>query len=382
MKLLILARGIPSKNDPQEGCFEWDQAKALAAKGHEVIVMAVDGRIRKFWRPLGITKTEKDGVIGYKLFYFPTAIIRRLINRKWGYAIEAWFAKKLFKRITRYHGKVDLLHSHYLSCSYLATRIKSEFSVPTVGTEHWSEVNKENINSEVRFLGTHTYKYLDQLIAVSKDLGASIRSHFGVESTVIHNLIDITNLTIPPGGADPHKPYTIIAVGSLIPRKGFDVLISAFSKSILKDKNVILRIIGGGTELDNLNCLIVSKGLSEKICLCGQMSKSEVFRELQNSDLYVLSSRLENFSVAIIEATANGLPAVATLCGGVEEYPVKEVIKIPVDEVDAMVEALEQSYERRFEIKREEIQNQTLKYFSPEAITTQLEEVYNKILKK
>ena len=47
MTILILARGIPSENDPQEGCFEWDQAKALKSIGINPIVMALDARRRK-----------------------------------------------------------------------------------------------------------------------------------------------------------------------------------------------------------------------------------------------------------------------------------------------------------------------------------------------
>ncbi len=110
------------------------------------------------------------------------------------------------------------------------------------------------------------------------------------------------------------------------------------------------------------------------------MKKTDIFNELHTADLYVLSSRRENFSVAIIEATANGLPTIATLCGGTDEYPVSECTKIPVDDVQALKEALEYKYDTRESVDRKKIQEETLHYFSPSAIVSQLEDVYNSVL--
>lgn len=379
MKILIIARGIPSVKDPQEGCFEWDQAKALAARGHEVFIMAVDGRVRKFWRHIGIKCISKDNIIAYKLFYFPTAIIRRLISLKLGYSVEAFLARRLYRHIINKHGTFDIVHSHYLNCSYFGTTIKKSFGCNLVGTEHWSEVNKRILSYEIEYLGRKTYLNLDKLISVSKDLGKSIYKHFGKKSTVIHNLIDVTNL-LPALKKTDNKDFTIICVGSLIFRKGFDIMIKSFAKSSLINKNVVVKIFGGGKEFGNLNSLINKFNLENKIILCGQKRKSEIYKELHKSDLFVLSSRLENFSVAIIEATANGVPAIGTLCGGIEEYPIKDVVKIPIDDIDAMSSALEYCYSRKDTVDRESIQKETLHYFSPDAIASQLETVYMDLL--
>lgn len=379
MKILIIARGIPHSHDPQEGCFEWDQAKALARRGHEVVVMAVDSRVRKYWRTPGITSVSRDGVWGYKIFYFPTSIIRRLISVKLGYRIEAWLAKKLYKNlIERYH-EFDIVHSHFLNCTYYGAEIKSDVSCRLIATEHWSKVKMYPRSKEIQFLGNASYHKVDTLISVSKQLGDTILEHFNKESLVIHNLINVANLT-PALASTGNQAYTIVAVGSLIKIKGFDILLKAFAQSDLRDKKVIIKFFGKGEELNRLKHIAVENNIAEKIIFCGQKSKQEVYEELHKADLYVLSSRCENFSVALIEATANGLPAVATLCGGVEEYPIRNVVKVPVEDIDAMAKALEDSYTQRDRIDRKAIQEETLAYFAPDVIAEQLECVYNRVI--
>lgn len=379
MKILILARGIPNSKDPQEGCFEMDQAVALSKLGHEVVIMSVDGRFRKYWRKIGVSKVCREKVVAYKLFVFPTSVIKRLISYKLGYRINSFLAKKMYKYIISKHGTFDIVHAHFLPIIYLGVQIKKDFpSIKLIGTEHWSKVGQKTLSEEVKYLGDASYKFLDKLIVVSSELGANINKNFSVNSEVVHNLIDVSSLKKIPN-SHLHDNYTIVGVGSLIHRKGFDILIKAFAKTNLSDKGVTLKIIGDGKEKNNLIELVRYYNLENNVILMGQLTKDRVYEELIKSDLYVLSSRLENFSVAIIEAAAGGLPAIATLCGGVAEFPLKTVIKIPVDNVDSMADAILKAYNDRNNIDRFSIQEECLSYFSPEAIGHQLELIYSKL---
>lgn len=380
MKILILARGVPHRRDPQEGCFEMDQAIALSNLGHEVVIMSVDGRFRKYWRKLGIKKTSNKGVNAYKLFVFPTSVIKRLISYKLGYKINAFLAKRLYKYVVSQHGNFDIIHAHFLPCIYSASSIKKvNPDIKIVGTEHWSKVGQKVLSTEVKYLGNASYTFLDKLIAVSRELGDNIRSNFGVESDVVYNLIDTTFLDKVKAKRSS-TAYTIVALGSLIKRKGFDVLIKAFAKSGLAEKGVILKIIGEGRERASLTELVNKHGLRDSVVMTGQLDKERVYSELKSSDLYVLSSRLENFSVAIIEATACGLPAIATLCGGVAEFPLKDVIKIQPDNVDEMASAILKAYSEKDSVDNDRIKRECLSYFSPLAIGKQLENIYKSIL--
>ena len=80
MFIALISRGVPSKRDPQWGCFEKDQAEALAATGHKVVVISVDTRFRFYWRKLGISHYYTNGIHYYDCFIVPGVIIRKFFG--------------------------------------------------------------------------------------------------------------------------------------------------------------------------------------------------------------------------------------------------------------------------------------------------------------
>ena len=70
MFILLISRGVPTKRDPQWGCFERDQANALRALGHKVVVVSVDTRFRLFYRKFGIKRTNLDGIDYFDCFIY------------------------------------------------------------------------------------------------------------------------------------------------------------------------------------------------------------------------------------------------------------------------------------------------------------------------
>lgn len=379
MKILILSRGVPHDRDPQEGCFEMDQAVALSDLGHEVVIMSVCGRVRRYWQKIGIQKTRTDGVTAYKLFVFPTSVIKHLGFYKLAYRINAFLALRLYRHVVARHGQFDVVHAHFLPCIFYGARIKEAFpDIKLVGTEHWSEVAKKPLSPQVEYLGNASYRCVNRLITVSKELGETVKTHFGVDFTVVYNLVH-KSFVYDCAATNTPRPYTIIAVGSLVKLKGFDILIKAFAKAGLAAKGAILKIIGEGKERRGLSKSIKLRGLENHVILTGQLSKSNVRIALCSADLFVLSSRQENFSVALIEATACGLPAVATLCGGVREFPVNGVIKIPTEDESAMAEALSNAYSNHDNVDRNKIRKECLSHFSGDAIGHQLERIYKTV---
>lgn len=382
MRILILARGVPNEHDPQEGCFEFDQAKALKSAGHEVVIMAVDSRVRKFRRKFGVEKKIIDGIPTYKLFLFPTSIVRRLISFRLGVNLEASEAIWLYKYVVGKEGDFDILHGHFLTSIYYAARIKSKYGIKIIGTEHWSKVNTSRPSSDIIYMGNRAYPQLEKLISVSDSLRMRIKENFNVDSKVIHNLIDTSNLRpLTETCKNEGKNFKIVLVGSLIRRKGFDFFINAFAKSSLAKKNdTEVVIIGGGGEYNRLKEQIISLDLSGKISLIGQKPKNKIFDELHSASLFVLPSRNENFSVSVLEALANGLPVIATICGGIREcIDSKNGMLVEVDNEQEMVDALESMYENHDSFDRSKIRESALSQYSPESIAKMLNEVYSEV---
>jgi len=107
--------------------------------------------------------------------------------------------------------------------------------------------------------------------------------------------------------------FYLIAIGRLIPRKGFKFLIKAMANL---PTEIHLNIIGNGPLKEKLSELIKKLKLEKRIKLLGWLSEEKKFQYLASSDLYVLSSLHEGFGVVLQEAMQVGLPIVATNYGG------------------------------------------------------------------
>lgn len=132
----------------------------------------------------------------------------------------------------------------------------------------------------------------------------------------------------------------VIAVGNLIPLKGFERLIFIW-KSLQKDcPNWTLQIFGDGPERNHLQHMIDSYGLTDVVKLMGKTD--DIQSKYLESSIMVSASCRESFSMVILEAQSVGLPCVAFDC----PYGPREIIQdkesgylIPMDD-DLMFEKI------------------------------------------
>lgn len=110
----------------------------------------------------------------------------------------------------------------------------------------------------------------------------------------------------------PAGARVIVAMGRLDPRKGFDLLIDAFCKLSLQHPAWHLVILGEGTVRRELEVQIARLGLAARVHLPGLVRAARSY--LDESDLFVLSSRSEGFPNVLLEAMACGLPVVSFDC--------------------------------------------------------------------
>ena len=113
----------------------------------------------------------------------------------------------------------------------------------------------------------------------------------------------------------PAGKTIVLYVGRLEPVKGLDILLRAWA--LLPEHvrvNALLLIVGGGPEHEKLLGLADSLGVHESVLLTG--SKQDVRDYYWAADIFVLPSRAEGLSNAMIEAMACGLPVVASNVGG------------------------------------------------------------------
>jgi glycosyltransferase involved in cell wall biosynthesis len=143
------------------------------------------------------------------------------------------------------------------------------------------------------------------------------------------------------GGGE--KTVSIIAVGSIVPRKGYDVLVEALSG--LADLDWRLRIVGA---LDRapptvaaLEARIAASGLAGRIELVGAADDVQLAKLYDASDLFVSASRYEGYGMVLAEAMVRGLPLVSTTGGAAAEtVPDDAAIKVPPDDAGALADGL------------------------------------------
>lgn len=382
MKIFFISRGWPSEREPQWGCFERDQALALKKLGHEIVVLSVDVRFRWYSRKYGITKNFQDGITRYNFFagsIWGRVLISTSISLH--VKIRRLFFLYLFKNVIKEEGVPDLLYSHYLQNTSMALAAKQKYGIPVIGIEHWSELGYENIKDGIKKWAQNTYKDLDQLLTVSSALQENILKNFGVNSVVVNNMVGNEFFYKPI--EQKEKKVRFVTTGNLLPVKGFDNLIEAFSRLGLPTDIWELSIIGGGKEHNNLQALINRFHLEQNIHLCGRKNREGVIEKLQNSDVYIMSSRSETFGVAAVEALACGLPVIATDCGGARDFITKDNGLIcPVNNVNKLVDAILYMYKYRYDFKRAQIAEDCRKRFSSEAIGKQLEGIFEDVIRK
>ncbi len=106
----------------------------------------------------------------------------------------------------------------------------------------------------------------------------------------------------------------VLAVGRLVPQKGFDLLIEAFARVHARHPAWKLRIVGEGESRRALEELVRRIGVDGKVEMPGLIE--DIHPEYRGAGIFVLSSRYEGFPNAMAEAMAAGLPVVAFDCPG------------------------------------------------------------------
>ena len=115
-------------------------------------------------------------------------------------------------------------------------------------------------------------------------------------------------------------PPHLLAVGSIVARKGYDVLVRALTP--LADKAWTLSIVGAARDAAVLSALveqIAEAGLQSRVRLLGARTEAELDEIYATADIFVMPSLFEGYGMVLGEAMARGLPIVCTTGGAAAE---------------------------------------------------------------
>ena len=256
MRIFVISNGYPTKQSPQRGCFERDQAEALAALKHEVVMLSYDGRFRWFWRKLGVTTIRQNNIVSIDIFLLPNAVVK-FFGIKAYQRFKHWQMDYVYKRAVKQFGRPDILYSHFLPNTSNAVFLKEKYGLPLVAMEHWSELAKETIRPFYFQMGKEAYPKVDKLLCVSPALSQRLNETFGVQSEIVPNIVEREFVYNPD--ISRYSIFTIVSVGSLIRRKRLDIAIEAFNTVRKKHVKTFKRKFKDSDSVKASNCWAESR---------------------------------------------------------------------------------------------------------------------------
>lgn len=168
--------------------------------------------------------------------------------------------------------------------------------------------------------------------ALSNTLLKDIKRYYSPRvDPVVVQLAFVRPPSVPPAplikNAGDH--IKIIALGVMLKRKNFDMLIEAFS--LIPQKNATLCIVGDGPLRNDLADLVQRLGVADRVSMPGAVSDEEKYRLLFEAHILCMLAAHDGTSLVCQEAMYCGLPIIAANTGGQTDFLIHEQNSLLVD---------------------------------------------------
>jgi glycosyltransferase involved in cell wall biosynthesis len=292
MKLMLLgAGGVIHTQRWANGLVDVG-VEVLCLSQHEFLPSGWDARVQR-------ERLPRSGIAGY------------FLN---GDAVARWFAQS----------SCDLLNAHYATgYGVLAMRSgvrprlvsvwgSDVYDFPAISMLHRALVRRVLHSADGVASTSHAMARQVVRVMAGRPLKREVAiTPFGVDTE-----------RFGPGPAAAPHPLVIGTVKTLAPKYGIDTLIRAFAMLAPGGSGPVrLCIAGDGPQRAELELLAQTLGVRDRVHFVGLLAHAAVPAQLQGFDIFVAASRLdsESFGVAVVEASACGLPVVVTRVGGLPE---------------------------------------------------------------
>jgi glycosyltransferase involved in cell wall biosynthesis len=231
-----------------------------------------------------------------------------------------WRAGRLARECER--RGIAHLHAHFLSSNTRVARMAAELAGLTYSlTAHAKDIYAAGLSeSKIR----RRIDAASFAVTVSEHNRAHLgQAAGGARIVVIRNGVEVRR--IPFRDSPPARPEVVLAVGRLVPKKGFDVLIEAVDYLARQSRPIEAWIVGQGPEEGALRQLIAARQLAAQVRLLGPRSPADVLALMAKAGLLAAPCVIapdgdrDGLPTVIPEAMATGLPVVATRTVGIPE---------------------------------------------------------------
>lgn len=347
MNICIISSAFPSNRNQIINIFVYKQAKGLVEQRHNIFVVA------------GYTESRGEGFL--VVYARPGPIKSALLALKAMFKIPKesfWLLKNIGLKGTvgrlslvqitcnlLKREKIDVIDGHWgdygAVIAYLVSKICGRKYIATC---HGSDVAcGENGVPDVLPKGRKeivsvALENAECVVVDSQSIASDVIKYCYKNPIIIHHGVDLS--LFKPGDKKIFERKTVISVGSLTKRKGYEYLLKAVTKVLEKNRDVDFLIVGNGPEEVNLKTLAAELNISDNVIFKDFVSDEELPRYYSSSEFFALATLHEGFGLVFAEAMACGVPIVSTNVAAVPEVVGGGGILVEPKNPDQLAEAM------------------------------------------
>lgn len=245
-------------------------------------------------------------------------------------------------------GGVTHLHAHFAGwATRVAAAAGSEAGLPYSVTAHATDIYGAGVDRAalgVLLAGA-------AFVVTVTDANAAWLSQVpgAREARVVRIYNGIDSTAVEPGPPAARRTRQVLAVGRLVPKKGFDDLVRVTAELAHRGTEVDVRVVGDGPEGTALRGLAAELGVGDLVRFTGPADSTEVARAMRAAAVLVVPSVVtadgdqDALPTVVLEAMAAGLPVVATDINGLPEMVVDGVsgLVVPSRDTGSLAVAVE-----------------------------------------
>jgi len=248
----------------------------------------------------------------------------------------------------RYAKRADLIHANWALCGAIAVAVGRLIGVPVVTTLRGDDVTRASRSVLERLILSIAVRGSRRIVCVSAAMTEQVKMRyekFAAKVCTCLNGVDDVFFHVSRK-ENSSGNIRVLSIGSLIPRKGYDILIDAIALMRHRDR-ICVKIAGDGPYRSALLERAVQRQVVDRVDLVGEVPPAYVPELMSNADVFVLASRSEGRPNVVIEALASGLPVISSRLPGVNGLVVEDLNGWLVDIGDSaeLAAALDQSVE-------------------------------------
>ena len=354
MRILTFTSLFPNSVQPWHGSFVYQRVAHLARRpGNSITVVAPVPYAPSWistqrWREASrISVCEKFGELNvYHPRYFLLPKISMPLHGLSMFAGSLGTVRQLHEKM-----KFDCIDAHYIyPDGFAAVRLGRSLGIPVIVSARGTDISLFPSFRLIRPMIQWTLRNAAGVVGVCEALRQSMLGlGASVENTrAIGNGVDVERFV--PMDRDearrklgiPLDAEVVVAVGNLVPVKGYQFLIPVIARLSSQGRKIKLYIIGEGYFRTRLEMLAQQEKVQDRVVFVGRKPNEELKYWYGAADVSCLASSREGWANVLLESLACGTPVVATRVWGAPEVITSPELGVLVDQnVDSILAGLE-----------------------------------------